>query len=420
MSQKKITDLQTRDEVEDDLYFPVDDTIQSYKVSGRQIFNYMRPLIAANLTEIANLGFATSVSGNALTIAVKTNAGTDASVTDKARVAFRSATLTSGVYNLREISAALSMVVSSGSTLGQVSAQPSYIWVYLLDNAGTPELAVSHSRYREDELISTTAEGGAGAADSATVIYSTTARSNVPIRLIGYILNTQTTAGTWASAGTQLQMVPLQPKRLTRQILTSGTTYYTPAGCIGIYVRGVGAGGGGQGGNGAGGTGTSGTNGGNTTFGSSLLTANGGLGGVAGGGGTVATVTVNSPAIDIASQPGSQGAAGTFAYVLGGSGNGGALGGAGGSSPFAGAGQATTGGSGTTAVANSGSGGGGGSVAAGNGIQNAGQGGHSGAYFEAYIENPLASYTYAIGASGGGGGNGGAGAAGKIIVEEYY
>ena len=79
------------------------------------------------------------------------------------------------------------------------------MYIYLIDNAGTLELAVSQTLFPESGRITTTAEGGAGAADSATVAYSTTARTNVPFRLVGFLDNTQTTAGTWASAGTKLQ-----------------------------------------------------------------------------------------------------------------------------------------------------------------------------------------------------------------------
>lgn len=159
--------------------------------------------------DITNLTFTTSVSASALTIAVKTKAGTNASATDPITVGMRSTTLTSGDYFTRTLTGALSLVISSGSTLGQTSAVPAYIYVYLIDNAGTLELAVSGTYYAQDALVSTTAEGGAGGADSATVIYSTTARTNVACRLIGYILNTQGTAGTWASAGSQLQLLPV-------------------------------------------------------------------------------------------------------------------------------------------------------------------------------------------------------------------
>lgn len=160
--------------------------------------------------EISNLTLTTSVGSSALTIAVKTQAGSDASAGDPIKIGMRSSTLTSGVYNQRSITGALSLVISSGSTLGQTSALPARLFIYLLDNAGTVELAVSQSLYSENNLISTTAEGGAGGADSGTVVYSTTARSNVPFRLIGILDNTQSTAGTWASAGTKLRVCAYQ------------------------------------------------------------------------------------------------------------------------------------------------------------------------------------------------------------------
>lgn len=160
--------------------------------------------------EISNLTLTTSVGSNALTIAVKTQAGSDASAGDPVKVGMRSSTLTSGVYNQRSITGALSLVVSSGSTLGQTSAMPARLFIYLIDNAGTLELAVSQTLYSENNLISTTAEGGSGGADSGSVVYSSTARSSVPFRLIGILDNTQTTAGTWASAGTNLRVCAYQ------------------------------------------------------------------------------------------------------------------------------------------------------------------------------------------------------------------
>ena len=122
---------------------------------------------------------------------------------------FRSSTLTSGTVVSRVIPSAISVVVSSGSTLGTVSAIQSQIVVLALDNAGTVELAVVNisggNNLTETNLISTTAEGGAGAADSASTIYSTTARSNVAYRVVGYIQSTQTTAGTWATTPSTIQ-----------------------------------------------------------------------------------------------------------------------------------------------------------------------------------------------------------------------
>jgi len=59
-------------------------------------------------------------------------------------------------------------------------------------------------RLTETGVITTVAEGGAGGADVAGTIYSNTARSNVAYRVVGYIQITEATAGTWASAPTQI------------------------------------------------------------------------------------------------------------------------------------------------------------------------------------------------------------------------
>ena len=176
-----------------------------------------------------------SVAGNALTMTL------NPTVLD-----FRSSTLSSGTVNTRSISSAISMTVSSGSTLGTVSGQLSRLVLIAIDNAGTIELACVNlaggNDLSETGLISTTAEGGAGAADSATVIYSTTARTNVPYRVIGYIESTQTVAGTWAAnpsliqgyGGQALAAMSSLGYGQTWQNVTgsrvSGTTYYNTKG----------------------------------------------------------------------------------------------------------------------------------------------------------------------------------------------
>lgn len=141
-----------------------------------------------------------SVAGNALTVTL-----------NKTSLDFRSSTLSSGTVNTRTISSPISMTVSSGSTLGTVNNTASRIVVLAIDNAGTVELAVVNiaggNQLDETNLINTTAEGGAGAADSGGVIYSTTARSSVPYRVVGFIDSTQTTAGTWATAPSTIQGV---------------------------------------------------------------------------------------------------------------------------------------------------------------------------------------------------------------------
>lgn len=160
--------------------------------------------------DILNLTITTSVAANALTIAFKTKATTDATAGDPIKISFRNATNATGTYSVATLSAALSAVVSSGSTLGHSSATAEPIYVYALNNAGTIEIAYSTTLFDTSVVQSTTAEGGAGAADTRTVLYSTTARSNVPIRLVGKIIISETTAGTWASNATSVSLVPIR------------------------------------------------------------------------------------------------------------------------------------------------------------------------------------------------------------------
>jgi hypothetical protein len=138
-----------------------------------------------------------SVASNALTISASSLS-----------LDFRSTTLGSGTVTT-VTGTPSNLVISSGSTLGTVNATQSRIIVIALNNSGTIELAAVNisggNQLDETNLISTTAEGGAGAADSASVIYSTTARTSLAYRVIGYIESTQATAGTWATAPSTIQ-----------------------------------------------------------------------------------------------------------------------------------------------------------------------------------------------------------------------
>jgi hypothetical protein len=158
---------------------------------------------------------------------------------------FRSTTLGSGTVTTVSGTPA-NLVISSGSTLGTVNAVASRIVVIALNNAGTIELAAVNisggNQLDETNLISTTAEGGAGAADSANVIYSTTARTSVAYRVIGFIDSTQATAGTWATAPSTIQGVGGQALAALSSIgygqtwqnvagsRALGTTYYNTTG----------------------------------------------------------------------------------------------------------------------------------------------------------------------------------------------
>lgn len=238
------------------------------------------------------------------------------------------------------------------------------------------------------------------------------------------VVTNGTSAGTWDSQYTQTGVVAfIQP---TIQKFTSGTaqTYTTPTGVQYIKVRMVGGGGGGSG-SGSADVSSDGGNGGNTTFGTSLLVANGGTGALwnstVGSGGTASLGT--GPIGTALTGGGGQGfqdaVSTTTVGLVGGQGGVSFFGGAGGGGP--------SGFGGGTASANTGSGGGGGGGTRTAGVTIVtGSGGGSGGYVDAIITSPLATYTYSVGTAGSAGGAGtngtaaGAGAAGYIEVTEYY
>ena len=163
-----------------------------------------------------------AAAANAITITFETPASATPSTTDPVSAAHRSATITSGVQTTRAQTAALSTVISSGSTLGCASSEAVRIHIGLILNAGsamelcywTAQVAASVGikRYDPTALVTTTAEGGAGAADSAQTVYSTTARTSQPMVYVGYIEATSgATAGQWSSVDKVVNWEPGVP-----------------------------------------------------------------------------------------------------------------------------------------------------------------------------------------------------------------
>lgn len=209
----------------------------------------------------------------------------------------------------------------------------------------------------------------------------------------------------------------------TIQQFTSGSgTYTTAANALYIRVRMVGGGGGG----GCSGTSSGGAsgNGAASTFGTTLLNANGGTGagnvsgaslGGAGGTASLGTGPIGKATSGAIGGSGSYNSA-TNALISSGFGAG---------TPFAGAVGGAYNNGGNAATANTGCGGAGGG-GGGTALLYSGGGGGAGGYVDAIIASPSATYAYAIGAGGAGGTAGGsgyaggAGASGYIEVTEYY
>lgn len=238
-----------------------------------------------------------------------------------------------------------------------------------------------------------------------------TVLSTVASSLVVYCSGT----GTPAASGTLTKVGGSGDSTLTFSAFSGA--YVTASGALYLKIRATGGGGGGCG------SGTaslgSGGNGGATTFGISLISANGGIGATGGQeGGLGGTSSLGSGPIGTAASGNGGVAAGN------GSGTGSAGGGAGGAGLFGGAAKgAPIATAGNAAIANSGGGGGG---AGGGSTAYAGGGGGAGGFVDAIISSPSAIYSYSIGAAGAagstntGGNPGGAGSIGYIEVTEHY
>lgn len=220
--------------------------------------NTIREIMAAGATfadqlqGFINVGIAASVSSNNLTVALKTAAGSDPSSTDPLSVIFRSTTLTSGVNVSVDYSAATSVVLPAGGTLGAANAETINIHVWAVYDGTNKDIGVSRTQNHDEGILHSTTTIGTG-SDATNVIYTTTGRTNAAIKLIGRLTITQGTA-VWDAAPTAIKvwdnsMLSSGISGVNIQSFTAtGANTYTPkSGLKYCIVISTGAGGGGGG-----------------------------------------------------------------------------------------------------------------------------------------------------------------------------
>lgn len=160
--------------------------------------------------DLKNLGLAASVSTNILTVSLKQSDGsTDPGAgTSSVQISFRDSTLANGDYLSRSVTSSLSITtIGVGASFGTTSGQNQYLYIYAIDNAGTVELAIAGSRtFDEGNRFSTTAIGVT--SNDGYTLYSTTARTNVAVRLIGRLRVNEVTAGTYLTAPSEIAVYP--------------------------------------------------------------------------------------------------------------------------------------------------------------------------------------------------------------------
>lgn len=149
-----------------------------------------------------NVAAGSTVASNALTLSISGNYGGSFSSSNLGKIPFRRTTASNARYDLISMTADVSVTVPAGATLACKSNEPCKLYLYAINNGGTVEAAVAGSdRFQVTTLQSTTAISTS--ANDANTLYSTTARTNVPVYLVGEFIFTQTTAGQWAAGPTQ-------------------------------------------------------------------------------------------------------------------------------------------------------------------------------------------------------------------------
>ena len=178
-----------------------------------------------------NLGLSVTMAAGAVTVALKGADGNDPSAANPVTIAFRSDTATNGGSTAVEVTSATSVVIPSGAVIGTYDGLYSRIWVLGILNAGSVELAVINCVDTNNggfQVVENLDRGDSGylwdtiaigvGADSWQVLYSNSARSNVPVVVLGCFDSQQATAGTWAAAASAVYVNPtFRPGRVVHE-----------------------------------------------------------------------------------------------------------------------------------------------------------------------------------------------------------
>lgn len=192
-----------------------DITPTNFNVTGNLQVNGAALPLLSECPFMLNGTIVESNATNAVTFAIKTLAGNDPSASDPVTFIFRSTTAGSGAYTTRQVTSALALTISSGSTLGFVNGVPAKVWLVAFDTGSTAVLGAINTISGTTiyplagwGIASSTAEGGSGGADSAQVFYTAAAQTSkayMPIAYAAYETGLAT-AGSWNASPTRIQL----------------------------------------------------------------------------------------------------------------------------------------------------------------------------------------------------------------------
>ena len=167
-----------------------------------------------------------TVSGNVLTVAVKTTAGNDPSATEPVFFGFRSVTADNGTLTWIKVTAATSIAINATALLGTSNSTAFRLWGVAFNDGGTVRLAIINclsgtSTYPLAGWGIASATQETDGADSAHVFYSDGAAvTSKAYSVLGYATweTGLATAGTWSAGPTRKQLfgpgVPLPGQQI--------------------------------------------------------------------------------------------------------------------------------------------------------------------------------------------------------------
>lgn len=154
-----------------------------------------------------------SVTSNALTISVVGNNGSNASAGNPVPVAFRDSTIANGDPVVVSLQAALSFTIASGNTMGCQNSVMCRLWLFAINNGGTIALCAYNANSAgtsivglNEQALQSSASGTSGGSSAQTLYCSSSSVSSKAIRYIGFIDIQESTAGTWATGPTYVQL----------------------------------------------------------------------------------------------------------------------------------------------------------------------------------------------------------------------
>jgi hypothetical protein len=209
--------------------------VQTNHIRDQQVAGGKLAQSAIAMAGMCNFGLTASVAAGALTINLTDTFGATPSVGSPVSILFRneSPNLNGALPQFDQVTAALSIVIPSGATLGANAANANKdIWVYAMDNSGTVVLAVSGARLFDETVLQscTTISTGAG---SPSVLYSTSGVAGA-VRLIGKLISNQATPGIYLAAPTNVALYTSDIGRQQSEFVISGATGY---GSTGTMIR---------------------------------------------------------------------------------------------------------------------------------------------------------------------------------------